>query len=195
MILINFPLKLSDSCLNIQQNLLKESFQNWGASYSIEFDIVVNKLPSSQWTNVFRFTATNGNFGSHGDRIPALFVNNNGFFSFRTSLNNQGDFESNINFVIGEPYHVIIQHFNDSGQYPYKIIMNDEVKEDKVNNNPQSWSNVNLYTSDSFETSFTSEFGSICNFTVEQDIDETVIATTTASSIITTVTSTASAGK
>ena len=117
LILINFPLKLSDSCLNIQQNLLKESFQNWGASYSIEFDIVVNKLPSSQWTNVFRFTATNGNFGSHGDRIPALFVNNNGFFSFRTSLSNQGDFESNINFVIGEPYHVIIQHFNDSGQY------------------------------------------------------------------------------
>ena len=73
--------------------------------------------------------------------------------------------------------------------------MNDEVKEDKVNNNPQSWSNVNLYTSDSFETSFTSEFGSICNFTVEQGIGETVIATTTTSNIGTTVTSTASAGK
>ena len=176
--------------------MLKESFQNWGDSYSIEFDIVVNELPSSQWTNVFRFTATNGNFGSHGDRIPALFVNMHyGFFSFRTSLSNQGDFASNINFATGEPYHVIIQQFNDSGQYRYKIVMNDEVKEDKVNNNPQSWSNVNLYTSDSFETSFTSEFGNICNFTVEQDIGETVIATTTTSSISTTITSTASAGK
>ena len=174
---------------------MKESFQNWGASYSIEFDIVVNKLPSSQWTNVFRFTATNGNFGSHGDCIPALFVNNNGFFSFRTSLSNQGDFASNINFATGEHYHVIIQHFNNSGQYPYKIIMNDEVKENIVNNNPHSWSNVNLYTSDSFETSFTSEFGSICNFTVQQDISGTVIATTTTSNISTTVTSTASAGK
>ena len=101
-------------------------------------------------------------------RLPRRlnFRNNNGFFSFRTSLSNQADFASNINFATGEPYHVIIQQFNVNGQYHYKIIMNDEVKEDKVNNNPQSWSNVNLYTSDSFETSFTSEFGSICNFTV-----------------------------
>ena len=80
-------------------------------------------------------------------------------------------------------------------QYLYEIIVNGESKLKEVNLNPKSYANVLLYTSSPWSQPFTSEFGSICNFTVEHDIGETVIATTTTSSISTTISSTASAGE
>ena len=87
--------------MDIERGELAEEYQNWGDEYSIEFDIVVTTLPNAQWLNVFRFTATNDNFGSPGDRIPALFVNKAGYFAFRTSLNNEANYKKNIDFLLG----------------------------------------------------------------------------------------------
>jgi hypothetical protein len=87
--------------LDIERDKLSQEYQNWGDEYSIEFDIVVTILPNAQWLNVFRFTATNENYGSPGDRIPALFINKAGYFAFRTSLNNEANYAKNIDFLLG----------------------------------------------------------------------------------------------
>ena len=94
-----------DCCLDIQKGKLKESFQNWGDVYSIEFDIVVNEIPS-ELVNVFQFTGTNGDVGTHGDRIPALFLNPVGDFIFRTSLGNDANFRGKMRVVAGGTYHI-----------------------------------------------------------------------------------------
>ena len=92
---------------------MSQEYQNWGDEYSIEFDIVVNILPNAEWLNVFRFTATNENKNSPGDRIPALFINKAGIFSFRTSLNNEADYEKNIDFLLGMV--TLIVEFSNEG--------------------------------------------------------------------------------
>ncbi len=46
-------------------------FDKWGDTYSISYDIVVNAVPPDA-RNIFHFT-TGGNYGSLGDRLPALF--------------------------------------------------------------------------------------------------------------------------
>ena len=96
--------------MDIQEGKLKESFQNWGDVYSIEFDIFVNEIPS-ELVNVFQFTGTNGDFGTHGDRIPALFLNPVGDFIFRTSLGNDANFRGKMGVVAGNTYHIGIVRF------------------------------------------------------------------------------------
>ena len=159
-------LDLSDSCLDIQKDKLKDTYQSWGDIYSIEFDIVVNTLPG-EIKNVFRFTSTNVD-NANGARIPAFFVKNTGEFLFRTSLN-QNNFGNNVDFSIGETYHVAIQQSKIGTKYWYKIIINDEVIENIENENAQSFSNVHFYTSDSHWSSFNNQFGSVCNFKILQD--------------------------
>ena len=162
-------LELSDSCFDIQKGTLKESFQAWGDIYSIQFDIVVNKLPGEVITNVFRFTSTNEDNDGHGARIPAFFVKNTKQFLVRTSLGNDKNFGHNIDFVMGETYHVVIKQSKIDTKYWYKIIINGEEKENIENKNAQSFSNVRFYTSDSFWSSFTNQFGSVCKFKILQD--------------------------
>ena len=162
-------LELSDSCIDIQKGKLRESFQTWGDIYSIQFDIVVNTLPGEEVTNVFRFTSTNEDNDGHGARIPAFFVKNTKQFLVRTSLGNDKNFGHDIDFVIGETYHVAIKQSKIGTKYWYKIIINDEVKEERKINDPQSFSNVRFYTSASFRESFTNQFGKVCNFKILQD--------------------------
>ena len=75
-------------------------------------------------------------------------------------------------FVIGEMYHVIIQQLKVGSKYWYRITINSRLKTYIENHNPQSFSNVYLYTSEPFWDSFTNEFGKVCNFKVLQDAGE-----------------------
>ena len=149
---------------------MKDSFQNWGDLYSIEFDIVVNKLPSSSVVGVFRFTGTDlGNVGMHGDRIPLLMITKAGKFAFRSSVgDNYGKFGLNFDIVIGKKYHIVIQQLKSGSKYWYKIYINDVLEEKIENDNPRSFPNVKLYTSDSFYESFNKQLGHICNLKIVQ---------------------------
>ena len=148
---------------------MEDTFQTWGDIYSIQFDIVVNTLPGEAVSNVFRFTATNEDNNGHGAHIPAVFVKNTEQFLIRTSLGNDTNFDHYIDFVIGETYRVAIKQSKIGTKYWYKIIINDEEKENIENKNAQSYSNVRFYTSDSFYSSFTNQFGSVCKFKILQD--------------------------
>ena len=104
-------------------------YQNWGPEYSIEFDIVVKKLPNYDWTkgpwiNVFHVTSTNENCCNKGDRIPGLFINKDGYFQFTTSMNNYGHDFRNISFTLGKIYHVTIKQSKYGSKYWYEFIMN-----------------------------------------------------------------------
>ena len=146
-------------------------YQNWGDEYSIEFDIVVKKLSNIEWINVFHFTGTNKDGPPYhlgiGNRIPALFVHKDGFFHFTTSLNNNGNYPKNSNFVVGQTYHILIKQSKHGSKYWYEIIINGESKLKKENKNAKSYPTVRFYNSDPWWESFTSEFGNVCNLKVQ----------------------------
>ena len=51
---------------------IMETYDKWGKTYRIEFDINVDST-ESPWDNVFHFT-TGGNCCGCGQRIPAFFA-------------------------------------------------------------------------------------------------------------------------
>ena len=146
---------------------MKEEYQTWGDVYSIEFDIVVNQLPPKGSLNVFVFILTNGL-----ERIPSLNVKYDGQFVIKnTALS--GYSGKSIQFETGELYHVAIEQSKIKSKYWYEILIDDEVKEKIENTDPQSFSDVQFYTSGLFENSvgsFTNQFGSVCNFKICHDI-------------------------
>ena len=130
--------------------------------YSIDFDIVVNQLPPAGVPlNVFVFILTNG-LGL----LPSFNVRNDGKFVIKnTALS--GYSGKSIHFETGETYHVAIKQWKPGSKYWYKITIDDEVKEAIENTDPQSFSDVQFYTSGLFENSvesFTNQFGTVCNF-------------------------------
>ena len=74
-----------------------------------------------------------------------------------------------IDFEIGKTYHIAIKQLKIDNKYWYKIIINDEVKEERKINDPQSFTKFRFYTSASFRESFTNQFGKVCNFKILQD--------------------------
>ena len=149
----------------IEKGKLLRTYENWGKYFSIQFDIVVNKLPKSTWMNVFHFTA-NGNMQQLGDRIPALWINKQGYFSFSTSLNNNKNYWKKIYFKLGQTYHVTIKQSKIRNTFLFEIIFDNESKHKAINLKPQSWSKVHLYTSNPWNDPFTSDFGKVCNLKV-----------------------------
>ena len=150
------------------KNKVVNEFQNWGDEYLVEFDIAVANLPSSS-TSVFRFTSTNGNGFSDGDRIPALFILKDGIFHFVTSVNNNPEYQLNVAFELGKMYHVTIgqQKNKEDGKHWYEILIDGESKLKIENIAPRSYTNVKLYASDSFFDPFITNIGSICNVNIQ----------------------------
>ena len=84
---------------------------------------------------------------------------------------------------LGKTYQITIKQFKASGTYWYEIIIDGEPKfKIEIPHQPISYSNVKAYTShknfaqflpglDISVDSFTSEFGSVCNFKVQQGQD------------------------
>ena len=94
----------------------------------------VNKLPSSDWVNVFHFSSYPSPF-ANGDRIPALFIHNDGHFQVCFSTN--GDRLCNLlPFDVGTWYKIKIKQYKSCGKYWYEIMVDDAVKFRTQNNFP-----------------------------------------------------------
>ena len=163
-------LKKISECWDISKGKLVYEFQNWGDEYLVEFYITVTHLPTSSWTNVFRFTTLPGIYGSDGDSIPSLFITNDGKFMFRSSVNNNFNHGLDIDFELNTMYNVSIgQQIDEDGKYWYEILIDGDSKLKIENKNQRSYTNVKLYASDSFVDPFISNFGSICQVKIQPE--------------------------
>ena len=162
----SFTILLTD-CWEIVQGKVVQEFQNWSVIYSVEFDITVTN-PGFGWTNVFHFTA-NGDQANYGDRIPALFINSDGYFHICSAVNDIVSYCESTAFELGKQYQITIRQFKSGGTYWYEIIIDGESKIKIENTQPQSFSSVKLYTSNPWYNHFSSDLGSICNVKIQQD--------------------------
>ena len=161
-------LTILDFCWNIEKGLLIEDIQNWDETYSVKFEILVKKLPTSEWMNVFHFTATNDNCCRTGDRIPAVWIHKDGYFHICTSLNGDHNKCESVGFELEKTYQVIIKQVRVGTKYWYEIIVDGVSNFKAENKNPLKFSTVSLYGSDSWYDSFTTEFGSLCDVAINQ---------------------------
>ena len=146
---------------------MKKTYENWGDEYSIEFDIVIRKKPTTT-ISVFHFTATDNNCCNDGDRIPAFWLTSHTFL-FRASIGDNYNYRhSSFNFVLEKSYHITIKQSTDGSKYWFEIIINGNSLIKLENKKAKTYSTVNLYTSDPWYNPFSSEFGSLCNLKIRQ---------------------------
>ena len=146
-------------------------FQNWGAQFKIEFSITVTKTPSSTSgdASIFHFTGTGENCCNEGDRIPAMWINRDGYFHIASSVNGNGNYYKNFDFELNNVYQITIQQLKDSsGLYWYEIIIDGVSKEKTENKQVTTYPSVKVYASNPWIDSFTSDLGIISNFKVQQ---------------------------
>ena len=88
-----------------------------------------------------------------------------GFFQIIIILDDFAFIRKDIDFLIGNKYHIIIRQYRDD-QYWYEIIVDGESKQKLLNSKPEIFSNVELHastsTSNSLSEPFSSDLGNIC---------------------------------
>jgi hypothetical protein len=144
---------------------LASKFDGWGKKYLVEFDIVVNRLERERVLNVFRMTSTDNNYGNHGDRIPAVFVERENRFTFVAPAT-----AITWSFQLNTLYHIEIkQDFHESSKFGiYCIKINGEIQLScqKIKS-PRTFDDVKIYTSDHWHESF-ANYGKLSNLLIRK---------------------------
>ena len=136
----------------------------------MEADITVNKIPSVLWTNIFHFS-NNGECCGNGDRIPAVYIHKDGYFNIASTVWN---LNKNVNFVIGQKYHLKIQQFQSEGKTIFEVEINGitEYSGEYTHSARKSFWNVKVYVSGPWhKPSFTPEYGLLENFKYCQPVE------------------------
>ena len=151
------------SVMDVHKNNLLTTFPKWGNVYNVEVDITVNKMPSGQWANIFHFSK-NGDCCGYGDRIPAVFINRDGYFRIASAVNGNGDLYIDPPINVGKTYHLKIQQFIQNGKTIYEVNMDGNIIQTMENTNPMDFDNVKVYASSPWWDSFTDDIGKLRNF-------------------------------
>ena len=82
---------------HVTKNNLVETLPSWGKFFEISLKIWVESFSGNNdgWSELLRFTATENNWGSPGDRIPAIFLNSDGYIHFTSQVGKNGNFYEN----------------------------------------------------------------------------------------------------
>ena len=129
--------------------------------------MIVNKLSNHEWTNVIHFT-TGGDYAHYGNRVPAVWVNNRGFFQISSAVSGSKDYWKKFKFSLGRQYNITIQQYKQNGKYWFEITIDGSSIVNVENTKPTNFSNVKLYTSDPWYPPFTSDFGTISHLKIEK---------------------------
>ena len=71
---------------------------------------------SDGWTELLRFTATEKNCCSAGDRIPAIFVHSNGYIHVTSQVGTNGNFYQDVNIQLKTWIKVDIRQYPEDGK-------------------------------------------------------------------------------
>ena len=75
-----------------------ETLPSWGKYFELSLNIWVDSFSGNDdgWSELLRFTATEKDCCAPGDRIPALFVNSNGYIQLISQVGTDGNFFKNV---------------------------------------------------------------------------------------------------
>ena len=74
----------------VTASTLYATIPKWGRTFGVTFLLWIEAYPSEQpWAELVRFTSTEGNCCSQGDRIPAIFLHKDGFIYICSQIGTQ----------------------------------------------------------------------------------------------------------
>ena len=128
----------------------------------------MTKELSKEYANVFHMTIGGDGYGDakqYGDRIPAVWVNNENFY-ISSAVSGNPNYRQLYDYNLNQWYHFeIIQEENSKGEVIYSILMDGRTVYQVFNTLPQRFEKVILYTSDPFYMSF-APFGELKNLKI-----------------------------
>ena len=88
---------------------------SWGQYFEVSLKIWVESYKNG-WSELLRFTATEKDYGSAGDRIPAIFVNSAGYIGVRSQVGSTENYATNVNIKLKTWIKVDIKQYPENGK-------------------------------------------------------------------------------
>ena len=98
---------------------------SWGSNFEVSLQIWIESFRGPNfkgYTEAFRFTATEKDCCSPGDRIPALFVNAGGYLYLTSQVGSDGDFVTRCNIQPKTWNKVQIKQYPENGKVKSTLI-------------------------------------------------------------------------
>ena len=103
----------------ITKDNLVATLPSWGEYFEVSLEIWVESYKKG-WSELLRFTATQKDYGSAGDRIPAIFVNSAGHIHVTSQVGSNGNYKTNVNIKLKTWIKVDIKQYPDKND---KVIL------------------------------------------------------------------------
>ena len=103
----------------ITKNNLVATLPSWGNDFDISLELWIESLtPTNKYgySELLRFTSTNKDCCSAGDRIPAIFANKNGFIHVTSQIGTNGNAYKNVNIKTKTWTKVEIKQYQENGE-------------------------------------------------------------------------------
>ena len=92
---------------------------SWGDYFDISMELWIGSYSGANkngWTELLRFTATNKDMGSAGDRIPAIFAHKDGYIGVRSQVGTNANAAKNFNIKTQTWTKVEIKQYQENGK-------------------------------------------------------------------------------
>ena len=103
----------------ITKDNLVATLPSWGDYFDISMELWIGSYSGANtngWTELLRFTATNKDCCSAGDRIPAIFANKNGYIHVTSQVGTNGNANKNFNIKTQTWTKVEIKQYQENGK-------------------------------------------------------------------------------
>ena len=102
----------------VTKDNLVETLPSWGKYFEVSLKIWVESFSGNNdgWSELLRFTATENDWGSAGDRIPAIFVNSAGYIHLTSQVGTNGNFYRNADIKLKTWIKVEIKQYPKNGK-------------------------------------------------------------------------------
>ena len=164
---ITFPLiifekiiRIAAQCLQASKGKILQTYDHWGKTFKIVFDIKVDEAASDPLVNIFHFTKGE-KCCEKGERIPALWIQRDHFL-IGTAIDNDGNKFWTYAFNYGQKYHLEI---SQDANGLFRVLMDGQLKTEIQNSQPQDYDNVKVYFSNPWDSEF---HGCVENFQVSK---------------------------
>ena len=101
----------------IRKDNLVATLPSWGDYFEVSLQIWIETFEQdNSWTELFRFTTTEKDCCSAGDRIPALFVNGIGYITVSSQVGSDGNYHKSFNIIQQTWTKVQIKQYPENGK-------------------------------------------------------------------------------
>ena len=99
---------------------------SWGYHFEVSLQLWIETFSGPNnggWTEIIRFTSTEKDCCSAGDRIPAIFANQAGFIHVTSQVGTNGNYAKNFNIKPKTWTKIEIKQYPENGQVIFLVFL------------------------------------------------------------------------